>query len=132
MLLGTKAFQFNERGRKRDTSELLGLPSTRQLRGMSIEKRIKALDEILDRAGVDRPVRAFTEDGKIPWGVEMRSVPLGRGWLVYLINMRSEPVRIRLCFPRKPRRLTDLITGQEFPLPMLELRPLAVKLLRTE
>ncbi len=130
-LVGRGAFAFDEHARPRRANALRG-GSVRRLPREWSEKLSRRFDALFTECGVTRPVRVLDADGGNAWGVESRTVVRNGRPVTYLLNMRSEPVAVRLKGFPAGARLRDLISGETWSEPRMVLKPLAVLLLELD
>jgi len=83
----------------------------------------------LTGAGVSRPVRALTQDGKPAWPVECRSAVVDGKRVCYLIGLNKEPMKIRLSASPAVSAWEDLASGEKGSGDSFELKPMEVRLL---
>ncbi|NOY82625.1 MAG: hypothetical protein GXP31_16630 [Kiritimatiellaeota bacterium] len=129
ILLGRDVLAFDEHGRKRRPDTLSRLADMQRFPSQWAEKLSHRFDALLDEVGVSRPVRILGQDGKNAWGVESRSVIHNGHPVTYIINMRSEPVTVRMYGFPPDAAFMDLIESKSHRSPVLNLRPLQVALL---
>ena len=67
----------------------------------SLEARsyARVLDALFTDAGVTRPVRVRSADGKETWQIECRLAESGGRRLLYVVNFQDQPVRLKLSAP---------------------------------
>jgi hypothetical protein len=56
----------------------------------------RLLDRLFTEAGVQRPIRAETNNGSVPWKIEARFAPLRGRKLLYVVNFNDRPMDLQL------------------------------------
>lgn len=132
LIIGTDSLKYNEYERPRELKPLLANGKSLQLGGtsalmyrlgkgllyqslvplMSAEEINTMVNILLDQTGVCRDVRVVSPQNHSLWGIESRTVPLGRGkYLTYMINLNKEPVTVQLHGREKITSVKNLITN---------------------
>ncbi|MBM3499357.1 MAG: hypothetical protein FJX74_11885 [Armatimonadetes bacterium] len=116
--------------RREHRREITG-PNVTRLAPTRPEPLSRELDARLTAAGVERPVRVLDASGAPVWAVECRSVRQGEALLCSLLNLRKEPVEVRLERDGRPvERWEDLIGGKSGTSALMRLEPRVPLLLR--
>jgi len=132
VLMEPDALAFDEHGRRRSTAELSRIGSVLRFPREGAEELSRRFDNLFDAAGVNRPVRVLALDGTNAWGVESRSVVRAGRVTAYLINLRSDPVTVRIRGLPANGRWVDRITMKAHRGSVWTLEPLQTVLLTPE
>lgn len=125
------SLSFDERGNRRDISELLTLnrENLYLTEPLSTEEYTHLFDRLLDKIGIERPFRVTDIKNSPIDGVEFRVVKKKGNYLAYLINLNRKKVKIKLNGKeREVNRVRELISNQTISFP-LEIEPLKVLLI---
>ncbi|NLC57804.1 MAG: hypothetical protein GX774_13290 [Armatimonadetes bacterium] len=130
-LLG-ESLSRDEYGRPHPTP--LALPDDRTVRLEKVDRDalVPALEQAYQWAGVSRPVRALTPQGRPAWPVECRVAVVDGRRVCAIVGLNREPVTVRLEAQPPVRGWEDLITGRRGKGRTLTVKPLDVSLLRLE
>ena len=99
---------------------------------MDRDALVTALEQAYQWAGVSRPVRALTPQGRPAWPVECRVAVVDGRRVCAIVGLNREPVTVRLEAQPPVRGWEDLITGRRGKGRTLTVKPLDVSLLRLE
>ncbi len=106
-------------------------PNVARLEPARPEPLSQELDRLLTAAGVERPIRALDASGANAWAVECRGVPQDDAILCSLLNLRKEPLEVRLERDGKPvGPWEELIEAKSGTTATLRLEPMVPLLLR--
>lgn len=93
----------------------------------------EAFVNLLNGAGVSRPIIIRDLKGRDTWGIEYRAVPEGADYLLSVANYWGTPQTVRLTLDGHPvSRMTDLRTGETIDGDKLSLASLQCTILRVE
>jgi len=92
----------------------------------------EALDNLLTQAGVDRPVRVMSTEGRPMPGIEFRAVQIGKDkTLVYVLNRTATRVCANIAGRRPITGIWDLIENQS-GITQIDIPPLGVRFLELD
>jgi len=131
VLIG-ESLAVDEYGRPHGKGQLPSGAKVQQLERAGARELVVDFEQIYTAAGINRPVRAFTKDGKPAWPVECRTALVAGKRITSLIGLNKEPMTIRLAGQQPIRGWVDLISQEKGAGGELELKPLEVRLLRLE
>ncbi|MBM3474661.1 MAG: hypothetical protein FJX75_15460 [Armatimonadetes bacterium] len=119
-----------DQDRREHGREVAG-PDVSRVEPARAEEMSREFGSLLSAAGVTRTVRALGADGANAWAVECRSVPRDNDVLCSLLNLRRDPVEVRLEVGGRPiGRWEELIEGKSGTSATLRLEPMVPLLLR--
>ncbi|KPJ54652.1 MAG: hypothetical protein AMS16_04570 [Planctomycetes bacterium DG_58] len=88
-------------------------------------------NQLMERLGFDRPVRALTLAGGYPEGVESRTVRFKGDYLTYLHNETGEPRTVKLVATGKQvAEIFNLNIEERIPAPTMTLAPYETRIMR--
>ncbi|MCX6992135.1 MAG: beta-galactosidase trimerization domain-containing protein [Kiritimatiellaeota bacterium] len=131
-VIGKENFRYDEYGQERAV-DFNGRMTP--LSGATASEWSIQLDDLMEKAGVERPVRILDAEGNPIEGLEMRMAQKGQSRVIYLVNLRQSSVALVLRQKDKKgkRKARDLINDSEIDLnETILMRPRDIILLEVE
>jgi len=132
LLLIGECLTVDEYGRKHPGTPLPANDHITRINTGTARELVDPLEQAETAAGVVRPVRCLSADGKPAWPVECRTVLIDGKRVVSLVGLNKKPSRVHLIAKPPVRAWRDLLTDTKDVPNDFTLQPLEVRLLETE
>ena len=130
-LIGDDNFKYTPEGKIRK-DQLDWIESMEKVEPDSVKIMFERFEKLFQNSNIQTPVRCVDLSGKAAFGVECRSVRWRQNDLIFLVNLNSSPVTVRIQTTDQKEQCVNLIENRQETLSAINLEAMGFILLRIE